>query len=105
LDDLSWRRAFGLESEFEVVDDIVYDFMTFDKSNDFHFCAAVGTEEGIYFIDFADHFSPTPAGNKRGLFINDRRMSRAFTFLALLGAETKTAKKLTVVFEETLAAS
>jgi hypothetical protein len=33
LDNLRWRRAFGLESEFE---DIVCDFIIFDKSNDFY---------------------------------------------------------------------
>ena len=38
-----------MESEFEVVDDIVYDFMIFDKSNEFHFCTAVGAENGVYF--------------------------------------------------------
>jgi len=47
-----------LESEFEVVDDIVYYFMIFDKSNDFRFCTVVGTEEGVYLIDFADHPGP-----------------------------------------------
>ncbi len=35
-----------MESEFEVVDDLVYDFMIFDKSNDFHFCTTLRTEEG-----------------------------------------------------------
>ena len=44
-----------MESEFEVVDDIVYYFMIFDKSNDFSFCTVVETEEGVYLIDFADH--------------------------------------------------
>ena len=57
-DNLRYRRAFGLESEFEVVDDIVYYFMIFDKSNDFRFCTAVGTEEGVYLIDFTDHPGP-----------------------------------------------
>jgi len=52
---LEVEEGVWLEYEFEVVDDIVYDFMIFDKSNDFHFCTAVGTEEGVYFIDFADH--------------------------------------------------
>ena len=47
-----------MESEFEVVDDIVYYFMIFDKSNDFRFCTAVGTEEGVYLIDFSDHPGP-----------------------------------------------
>ena len=51
-------RALGLESEFEVVDDIVYDFIIFAKNNDFHFCTAMETEEGVYLIDFADHPGP-----------------------------------------------
>ncbi len=52
-----------MESEFEVVDDIVYDFMVFDKSNDFHFCTAMGTEEEVYLIDFADHPGPAFGGH------------------------------------------
>ena len=55
----------GLESEFEVVDDIVSDFLIFDKSNDFHFCLEVGAEEWGYLIDFADH--PGPAFYEKSL--------------------------------------
>jgi hypothetical protein len=71
---LRWRRTFGLESEFEVVDDIVYDFMIFDKSNDFHFCTAVGTEEEVYLIDFADYLGPSFEGHRAVLFLNDQRV-------------------------------
>jgi len=84
LDELRWRRAFGLESEFEVVDDIVYDFMIFDKSNDFHFCTAVGREEGVYFIDFADHLCPAFGRHIIWLFFNDRGMGERRTGLAYL---------------------
>ncbi len=48
-----------MEAEFEVADDIVYDSMIFDKSNDFHFCTALGTEEGAYLIDFAEQSPPS----------------------------------------------
>jgi hypothetical protein len=48
-----------LESEREVVDDIVYNFMIFAKSNDFHFCNVAGTGERVYLIEFVD--KPRPA--------------------------------------------
>jgi len=47
-----------MEAEFEVVDDLVYDHMIFDKSDEFHFCTALWTDEGIDFIDLADHLRP-----------------------------------------------
>ncbi len=59
MDDLRWRGAFSLEAEFEVVDDLVYDFMIFDKSNGFHFCTALGREEGVYLLDFAVQSRPS----------------------------------------------
>jgi len=80
------RRAFGLESEFEVVDDVVYDFMIFDKSNDFHFCTAVGTEEGVYLIDLADHLGPAFGGHMAVLFLNDQRVEGIATGLAHLSS-------------------
>jgi hypothetical protein len=48
-----------LESEREVVDDIVYNFMIFAKSNDFHFCNVAGTGERVYLIEFVDKARPT----------------------------------------------
>jgi len=48
-----------LESEWEVADDIVYNFMIFATSNDFHFCNVVGIGERVYLIDFVD--KPRPA--------------------------------------------
>ncbi len=73
-----------MESEFKVVYDIVYDFMIFDKSSDFHFCTAVGTEEGVEFIDFADHLSPAFGGHMAVLFLNDQRVGGIDTGLAHL---------------------
>jgi len=55
-----------LESEFEVVDDIVYDFMIFDKSNDFHFCTAVGAEKGVYFNIGLQFFHTGEKSRKKG---------------------------------------
>ena len=75
-----------MESEFEVVDDIVYDFMIFDKSNDFHFCTAVGTEDGVYLIDFADHLSPAFGGHMAVLFLNDQRVGGIDTGLTHLSS-------------------
>ena len=63
-----------MESEFEVVDDIVYEFMIFDKRNDFHFCTAVGTEEGVYLIDFGRNLDPAFGGHMAVLFLNDQRV-------------------------------
>jgi hypothetical protein len=80
---LRWRRTFGLESECEVVDDIIYDFMIFHKSNGFHFCTAVGTEEQVYFIDFADLLGPGFEGHRAVLFLNDQRMGGIDTGLTL----------------------
>ncbi len=54
-----------MESEFDVVDDIVYGFMIFDKSNDFHLCTAMGADEGVYLMDFADY--PGPVFYKKSL--------------------------------------
>jgi hypothetical protein len=53
-------------------DDIVYDFMIFDKSNDFHFFTAAGTEEGVYLVDSADHPEPAFGGHRAVLFLNDQ---------------------------------
>ncbi len=82
-----------MESEFEVVDDIVYDFMIFDKSNDFHFCTAVGTEEEVYFYDFTDYLGPTFGGHMAVLFLNDQRVGgrdTGLTHLSSVGIGVKT---------------
>lgn len=63
LDDLRRWRTFGMESEFEVVDDPVNDLMIFDKSDGFHFCTAFWTDEGIGFIDFVDHLCSAFGGH------------------------------------------
>ena len=75
-----------MEAEFEVVDDLVYDHMIFDKSNDFHFCTAVGTEEGVYLIDFADHPGPAFGGHMAVLFLNDQRVGGIDTCLTHLSS-------------------
>ena len=59
LDDLRWMGAFGLESEFEVADDSIHHRIISDKSDDFHLTLTVWTDEGIDFIDFADHLCPS----------------------------------------------
>jgi len=63
-----------MEAEFEVVDDLVYGHMIFDKSDEFHFCTALWTDEGIDFIDAADHLGPASGGDMMVFFLNDRRM-------------------------------
>ena len=69
-----------------MIDDPVNDAIVFNKCDDLHPTLAFRTHKRIDLLNFPDHFSPTPACNKRGLFINDRRMSRVFTFLELLAA-------------------
>ena len=58
LDDLRRRRAFGLESKFELSDDPVQCGIIGDEGDHSHLCTACRTEEGVYFIDFADHLGP-----------------------------------------------
>ena len=59
LGNLGWGRAFGLEGEFEVADDSIHHRIISDKSDDFHLALTVWTDEGIDFIDFADHLCPS----------------------------------------------
>lgn len=73
-----------MESEFEVVDDIVYYFMIFDKSNDFHFCTAVGQRRGVYLIGFADHPGPAFGGQRVVFLRDDQRMRGRDSILAYL---------------------
>jgi len=62
LNNMRWRRACGIEAEFEVVDDFVYDAMVFDEGDDSHSAIAIRTEERIHFIDLADHLCPAFPG-------------------------------------------
>ncbi len=59
LGNLGWGRAFGLEGEFEVADDSIHHRIISDKSDHFHLAMTVWTDEGIDFIDFADHLCPS----------------------------------------------
>ncbi|MCK4646037.1 MAG: hypothetical protein KAU46_07280 [Candidatus Aminicenantes bacterium] len=56
--------------------------MVFDEDDDSHSATAIRTEERVHFIDLADHLCPPFPGEKCSYFLNDRRMSRVFTFLA-----------------------
>ena len=58
LDDLRGRRSFGMESELEVSDDLIDDFMILDKGDHFHLSAALRTDQRIDFKDFPYHLSP-----------------------------------------------
>ena len=53
-----WRRPGGGEGNTQVVDDLVDDRVVGDEGYDLHFCAAVGTDEGIDLIDLPDEFPP-----------------------------------------------
>jgi hypothetical protein len=52
LDDLRWRRPFGMRCQLDVGDDPIDNFVVFDKGDHFHLSAALKAEERINFIDF-----------------------------------------------------
>ncbi len=70
-DNLRQRRVLGLESEFKVVDDIVYEFMIFDKRDDFYFCPAVGAEEGFISILACNFSMPERRAERKHQFIKN----------------------------------
>jgi len=59
-------------------DDLVYDFMIFNKGNNSHGSPAFGTEEGIDLIDLFDHLSP-PFGRNKGIFIFNNKGTQRIT--------------------------
>ncbi len=48
-----------MKTEFEVVDDLVYEFMILDKCDYSHLTPTLGAEKRVYLINLADHFRPT----------------------------------------------
>jgi len=44
---LEGKWSFSLETELEMADDLINDFMIFYKSNDFHLCTAFGPEKRV----------------------------------------------------------
>ena len=49
------RRPFGLKFQLEMMDYPVHHGIVGEERDDLHRGTALGTEEGINFIDFADH--------------------------------------------------
>jgi len=53
------RRGPGsLKGQIKVFDDLVYDFMVFNKGNNAHGSPAFGTDKGVDLIDLLYHLSP-----------------------------------------------
>jgi len=69
-------------------DDLVYDFVIFNKGDNSHSSPALGTNEKIGLIDFFYHLSPT-FGRDKGLFIFNnkgaQRVSICFSHLSFVG--------------------
>ena len=58
LDDLRGRRPFGMESELEVSDDLIDDFMILDKGDHFHLSAALRADQWVNFKNLPYHLGP-----------------------------------------------
>ena len=69
------RRALGMKTEFEVVDDLVYEFIILDKCDYSHLTPTLGAEKRVYLINLADHFRPT-SGKMLTLVLLRWRMRR-----------------------------
>ena len=64
LDDLRGRRPFGMESELEVSDDLIDDFMILDKGDNPHPTPTLRTGKRVYLINFFYHLRPPSGGHK-----------------------------------------
>ncbi len=85
-DNLRRRRPFGHEGKLEVSDNLVDNFVIFDKGDHFHLSAALRTQQRVNFIDFFYHLSPASGRYKWSLIFNDWRVGRIYSSLAHLAS-------------------
>ena len=84
LDNLRRGRPFGHEDKLEVSDDLVDDFMIFDKGDHFHLSAALRAEQWINFKNLSYHLGPAFGGHISVRIFNDWHMKDIGSGLAHL---------------------
>ena len=73
-----------MKNKLEVTDNFVYDGVVFDEGGDSHLATTIRAEDGINFIDLADHLGPAFGGHTSIRIFNDWHMKGIGSGLAHL---------------------
>jgi len=72
---MRWGRSLSNKAQLEVVDDFVHNRIVGEESDDLHCPPALRTDQGVDFIDFANHLGPAAAGDPRALLLDDDELA------------------------------
>jgi len=85
------RRLLCHKWKLEVVDDAVHHGTVCDESYDAHFALALGTDQGVDFINFSDHLGPAAAWDSWAFILDKQELARRprITHLAPVGVSVE----------------